>query len=165
MEEISKLLRKALELEVNGYEFYNKCSELTNSKDAKEMFSFLAKEEQKHYEKIEEIYMENFKDDYFAYERNLLSETKREVNFEKIFSLENLKEKADVIDALNLGINAERQSIDLYENLSENFKDDKLKEFFEKIADEERKHLMILENEREVITDTGAFKDFRVVTM
>ncbi|MEM2918978.1 MAG: ferritin family protein [Candidatus Altiarchaeota archaeon] len=164
MEEISKILKKALELEVNGYEFYNKCSELTDSKEAKKMFSFLAKEEQRHYEKIEEIYMENFKGDYFTYERNLLSET-RNANFEKIFSLENLKEKADVIDALNLGIKAEKDSIELYNNLSESFEDKNLKELFEKLAGEEKKHLIILEDEKEFITDTGAFKDFRVVTM
>ncbi|MEM4347941.1 MAG: ferritin family protein [Candidatus Altiarchaeota archaeon] len=164
MEEISKILKKALELEVNGYEFYNKCSELTDSKEAKEMFSFLAKEEQRHYEKIEEIYMENFKGDYFTYERNLLSET-RNANFEKIFSLGNLKEKADIIDALNLGIKAEKDSIELYNNLSESFEDKNLKELFEKLAGEEKKHLIILEEEKEFITDTGAFKDFRVVTM
>ncbi len=163
MEEISKSLRKALDLELDGYEFYTKCAKLTDSREAKEMFNFLAREEQTHYERIEDMYQENFREEYFAYERCIRVEEPNK-GFSKIFDLEKLHEKADVLDALNLGIKTEKESIGLYGNLAKTEKKE-TKELFEKLVEEEKKHLLILEGERETVTDTGAFKDFKIVTM
>jgi len=164
MEKISLSLRKALNLELDGYEFYTKCAQLTDSKEAKEMFNFLAREEQTHYERIEDLYQENFREEYFAYERCIRTEEPNK-SVSKIFDLEKLHEKADVLDALNLGIKAENESISLYGNLAQSSENKEMKEIFEKLVEEEKKHLLILEGERETVTDTGAFKDFKIVTM
>ena len=55
-DEAAKSLEEALKLEVEGYTFYIGCSEKSKSKEAKDMFVFLANEEKKHYDDLAKIY-------------------------------------------------------------------------------------------------------------
>lgn len=76
----------------------------------------------------------------------------------------NLDAKSDALDALNIAIKAEDNSVLLYQRLAGGSKNEKLKKVFMQLAAEEKKHFYILENEVESVTKTGAYSDFKIVT-
>ncbi|OGL38944.1 MAG: hypothetical protein A2149_07075 [Candidatus Schekmanbacteria bacterium RBG_16_38_11] len=56
---VQDALKIALEKEKASYKFYKKAAETVNDPGAKKMFSFLAKEEEKHINMLEEEYDKN----------------------------------------------------------------------------------------------------------
>jgi len=155
-------LSRALDLEVEGREFYIACAQRTKNGDGKAMFNFLSKEEKKHYENVSKLFEAREYDGYCEYVE--AKGLKTGVFKSKVLG-GNLDGKADALDALNISLAAEDQSIELYETLAGASGDAKMRRFFEKLVGEERKHRNILENEVEFVTGTGQFKDFRTVTM
>ncbi len=156
-------LEKALRLEEEGMNFYTKCGETTNDKNGREMFQYLAKEEVKHYNKVAQIfktYLQKGYCDYIAGKKD----AKKSGVFEKNFPGGSLNEKSDVLDALNIGLKAEENSIRLYKKLATGAESDDVRLAFQKMMDEEQRHKSILENEVEYVTGTGEFNDFRQVT-
>lgn len=162
--ELCEALCKALDLEVDGYEFYSACAEHTSSEKGKEMFNYLADEERVHYDRVEEIYKSKFGGRCIEYTSRSDRETSKSSVFEEKVPGGNLDEKSDALDALNIGIKVEDNSIELYRQLAEESKDPEINSFFAKLVKEEEKHRQILENEVELVTETGNFTDFKVVT-
>ena len=164
--DICDALSKALYLEAEGHEFYIKCSQSTKNNDAQGMFKYLAREEEIHFKKVEEIFEREFKKEYEAHMKTCKppGSIKPSGVFEKNIPGGRIDEKSDALDALNIGIRAEDNSIRLYERLAkESFQPDTIK-LFEHLAEEERKHHAILEAEVEFVTQTGEFHDFKTVT-
>ncbi len=153
---------KALDLEIEGYWFYIGCSQHTDNEAGQKLFKHLADEEKVHYDKVAEIYGENFETEFCEYEKK-----KKEPSgiFEEKVPGGSINEKSDALDALNIAVRAEENSIDLYKKMSGMADDHGVKVFFEKLVKEEEKHRSILEAEQEFITETGEFRDFRTVTM
>jgi len=166
--EVCDALTRALDLEVEGMEFYAKCAEHTSSRDGKDMFKHLAGEEKVHYEKVTDIFKRLYNDEYCSY-----AEAHRRVGmrvsgggvFEKKVPGGNLDDESDALDALNIALKAEENSIRLYEKLAAGTSDRDARVLFTRLVDEERTHRSILEAEAEFITETGEFHDFKTVTM
>lgn len=159
--DICDSFNKALDLELEGYEFYTECAKHTENEEGKQMFRHLAQEEEDHMERVAEIYHKKFEDAYCDYQER--DRTITNVFQEKVKG-GNLDEKSNAIDALNIGIKAEENSIQLYKKMQKKAEDEEVEKFFRKLVDEEKKHRMILEEEIEYLTETGSFHDFKVVT-
>ena len=165
--EICDALNRALYLEAEGHEFYIKCSQNTKSKEAQQMFNYLAKEEETHFKKVEDIFEREYKREYDEHMKTCKPPGKIPPSgvFEKNIPGGRVDDKSDSLDALNIGIKAENNSIKLYEKLAkEAFQPDTIK-LFKQLAEEERRHRSILEAEVEFVTQTGEFHDFKTVTM
>ncbi len=68
------------------------------------------------------------------------------------------------LDALNIALKVEDKSIKLYSRLARESENPELRSFFKELVREEENHRSLLETEIEFVTETGSFKDFRVVT-
>jgi rubrerythrin len=155
-------LSRALDLEVEGRRFYLLCAGLTRSEEGKDMFNYLAHEEKVHYDKIAQFFEVKDFQGYCDYvEAKGLSSGVFDGRMKGV----KLDDKADSLDALNVAIKAEENSIDLYSKLANEAGGEEMRLFFERLVGEERKHRNILETEVEYVTGTGDFKDFRAVTM
>lgn len=161
---LTEALNRALDLEVEGRRFYLECADKTKSRAGKDMFKYLAEEEAVHYDKLERMYRREFNKEFEAYREKHRYPDKESSVFEEKVPGGSIDEKADALDALNIGLKAEQNSIMLYKRLYEMAHSEKLKKFFANLMEEERKHHKILENEVESVTGTGAYTDFRVVT-
>lgn len=160
---IKEALIKAMNLEKEGFAFYKNAAEKTQDSEGKEMFLFLAEEETKHSKKILEILNEgNFegKPEVWVPET---SDIDTNIFKEKVSGGET-NSKADSLSALNIGIAAEKNSIELYTKIAEQIDNQEYARFFNTLIGEEQKHLTILEKEVEFVTETGNFYDFKTVT-
>lgn len=162
--EFCDALNDALDLEIKGHEFYAQCAGHTSNNEGQEFFKYLAGEELVHYNRVSEIYRNNFNRDYCEYRERTLKRGEESTIFEKHVPGGNLDKKSDALDALNIATRAEEKSIMLYEDLAGRSSEPEMREFFEILVGEEKNHLSLLENEVEFVTETGAFKDFRAVT-
>jgi len=161
---ICEAFSKALDLELEGISFYEGCAKHTDNEDGKKMFLHLAGEEKTHYKNVAEIFSNLYHDRFCKYEQ-LHQDNEDSGVFEEKVPGGNLNEASDALDALNIAVNAEDNSIKLYETLAENVADQDSKVFFTKMVDEEKNHKSILESEAQFVTETGEFKDFTQVTM
>ncbi len=160
---ICELVGKALELEEEGRDFYMECSKRTADENAKEMFKQLAEDEIKHYNKVVEIFNDYLKkgrcEDVIPKEERTPSQV-----FEDNIPGGRLNDKTDTLDALNIGIRAEENSIILYKKLEKETDRMSLKPVFIRFIEEETRHKYILEKEVEYVTETGEFHDFKTIT-
>jgi rubrerythrin len=153
-------LESARKLEKEGFEFYTKAAGKTGNVDGVEMFKFLAGEEVKHYRIVDAIIKKAGGTsvpmaDEKPYKSNVFEET----------AGGKVGGKADQLDALNIGIQAEDRSIKAYSDIYDKTSDNNMKIVMKKLVEEEKKHRSILEKEIEFVTDTGEFHDFRTITM
>jgi rubrerythrin len=156
-------LKKAVKLEEDGCAFYKQCAEKTENKEGKSMFEFLAGEEMRHITWIREALKDAGMNKSI---RVLIPDIKdiKSMIFKRKVQGGKADERADALEALNIGINAEKSSIELYRNLGKQCDDDECISFFRKLENEEEKHLSILKAEVEFVTETGEFHDFKTIT-
>lgn len=141
----SEIVQIGVQIEKNGKDFYVAITESSQRDKVKEVFRFLAKEEEKHIKIFSDILsgFENYEpsevytDEYFAYLK-ALSDT-------YLFTKENKgKEIArkinDDIQAIDLGIGFEKESILLYLEMK-NLVWEEGKAIIDRLIEEERGHL------------------------
>ncbi len=162
--EISEVLNKALAIELEGRKFYLECMAKTKHAGGREMFRYLSEEEWVHYEKVETIYHREFEKEYKEFKKTQSEKENPSGIFPKKVPGGDIDNKSDALDALNIALKAEDNSILLYQRLAGGSKNEKLKKVFLQLAGEEKKHYLILEKEIESVTGTGTYTDFKVVT-
>jgi len=159
--EVIDALNKALDLETAGRAFYLECADKTKDANGKRMFEYLAGEEEAHFERVEKIYREEFNKEFIESREN----PKKPLS---IFELKvpggSLDEKSGALDALNIALRAEENSIMLYTKLLNAAHSDRMKKIFNKLLGEENKHYTLIKQEIETMTKTGGYYDFKVVT-
>jgi rubrerythrin len=118
----SEVIELGIQIEKNGRDFYNTLLKQSDSPKAKEVFSFLAAEEERHIKVFEAILSKVSKyepagldsDDYYAYMNSLASEhifTQKDKGAEVAKSIKTDKE------AIDKGIRFEEDSIIFYEGM------------------------------------------------
>ncbi len=97
----------ALDLEIEGHEFYMRCAGHTRNREGQEFFRYLAGEELIHHDKIAGIYRNEFKREYHVYRSRIRRTKKVSGVFEEKVPGGNLDEKSGALDALNIALKVE----------------------------------------------------------
>lgn len=136
--------KKAIEMEKEGKNFYLKAADQAQNELVKKVFSQLAKEEELHIKKIEEIYNQIQKTGCInCWVTNITPKH----TFKEIFRTSLLSEASgskQEIEALEFAAKREEESINYYENLASQTEDSKEKRFFMALSYEERGHFLTI---------------------
>jgi len=147
--DISEILQVAIKIEENGQRFYAAMEDKLPEEKARDIFDFLAREEEKHKETFQSLlnHVEKYElfgsypDEYFLYLRSYANSL--------IFSEEELQEGIErvntALDAVEFGMAREVESI-LYYMEMKSFVPERQHNILEKIINEERKHYIQLYN-------------------
>jgi len=152
---IKAILREAIQMEVDGEEFYRQASRRSSNKLAREIFQNLADEEDEHRRKFEEIY-EALKrgQDWPDVE---LSASKGE-RLKSIFAQateergSKIRVASSELEAIKTAIDMEVKSYDFYRSRSEKSAFLLEKRFYHALAGEERAHHLALLDSYEYLT-------------
>ena len=137
---LDELLLNAIKSEIESYKLYRKIAKKTKNGLLQDKLEFLAKEEEKHQEFIEDIYKNHYPDEKIR----LPIET--QVPLPKI----NLNEDMPISKLLKNAMDAEKHAHDFYESLAERFESgSKIHNTLLYFADMETGHYKILEIEME----------------
>lgn len=149
-----ELLKLAVYIEQQGYNFYQSLLTKTNNLKTIELLNFLADQEKEHKENFIKI-LETHSN--IAQEKQLFFTDDDTVKYlssftdEKIFSnlLDLQKTKKDSLsfnECITIAKTAEKSSYDFYKKLEDSFYDTETKQTIAQMAEEEEKHFILLEN-------------------
>ena len=156
-----KALQIAIQMEIDGKEYYHKVSQGSSNQLGRELFRSLAAEEDIHRQKFEQIYdairnREAWPETDFQPERGkrlmtIFAKAVGEMGA-------NVKAPATELDGIETAMDMENKTYDFYKSQGKNATHDAERDFYETVAAEERGHYLVLRDYREYLIDpTGWF--------
>jgi hypothetical protein len=133
------VFEQALKLEVEGWDFYMGCARNARTKEEKDMFRGLAEDEKEHYERIEGMYASCALDAYQSFQARYNGDYWGSGVFENIQA-----EGLSPGEILEVGVEAEKKSMQLYSSLRDNAFGQDVKDALTLLIKEEEEHLRIL---------------------
>jgi len=155
-----KALKIAIQMEVDGKEYYLKASQKSSNELGKRLLASLAAEEDTHRQKFKEIYdairntktwpETNFQPDGGKSLRTIFARATAEMG-------SNIKTLATELDAIQTAMDMENRSYDFYRSQGENATHAAERDFYETLATEEREHHLILLDYYEYLKDPAGW--------
>lgn len=131
----------ALKLEKDGEAYYTKQAQCSEDIQLKKLFEMLANDEQRHYEIIS-----GFKDKNYNYKGTYTFKTTRNMFSEMLIDKKCFEIDATNLEAYEHAVEMEKESVKLYLDQAKQTSEPSEKEILLKLAAEENKHQIILEN-------------------
>jgi len=152
------LLGVAIEREKGAYDFYSRATEMTHDTRGKGIFIWLAQQELGHYGSLRRL-------------KEALPETSNETEFGRLSDadskiIENLSKSeasgevtatTTALEALQIAMQAERDSIEIYRRAERSATDPGAKVTFDGLVAEEQAHLLLLEAQYMAFEKSQAF--------
>ena len=153
--EILEGLKKAMEAELTGYEFYKNAAKSTNDPMGRETFSRMAEEEMGHFKYLQHQYGAVLKKGGYDFSKKRAK--KRHNHAESpIFSQEireGIKDAHFEMSALAIGMKLELDAMKFYRNCAKKASDREVKNFYEELAAWESDHYHAFENELHMLRE------------
>lgn len=147
----AEVLKIAINMEGEGLAFYSSLAKSVKDAKVKEIFSILADEEEDHLDDFKKAYNEltSSQDSSQGYDDYTVDEYIRHLVETGVFTQKDEVKRltAEIktdLDALRIGIQAEKDAILFYTEASKNTKNKEGQKTFEFLASEEKKHLKLL---------------------
>jgi rubrerythrin len=155
-----KGLESAVQMEIDGKEYYLKASQESSNELGKKLLATLAMEEDIHRQKFEEIYniirdkkawpTTDFKPDGGVRLRTIFTKL-------PVGTGSNTKANTTELEAVQTALNLENKTYDFYKNQSNIANYDAERDFYEAISAEEMEHRLILLDYYEYLMDPGGW--------
>ncbi len=155
-----KVLQTAIQMEINGKEYYLKAGQESSNELGKNLLQALAAEEDIHRQKFEQIYdairrkkdwpMTDFQPDGGKRLRTIFARATDEIG-------SNVMAPATELDAIQTGMDMENKTYDFYKNQSKVATYDAERDFYQALVAEERGHYLVLRDYREYLVDPAAW--------
>lgn len=151
MSDLNNLLIEAMKSELEAKNFYINASNKAQSQAGKNLFKELAEFEQNHYDKVKNIIesLENEIDINISAEEQNIKHIQSEVDGE--FE----PNKDEIVTVINLAIEAEKNAQMRYEKISSMFEKEESRKIFDNLAQDERNHQKILEDQFYQLSNKG----------
>jgi rubrerythrin len=153
-----KALQAAIQMEIEGKEYYLKASQESSNQAGKKLLQSLAGEEDIHRQKFEQIYqaiqaqkawpVTDFQPDGGKRLRTILANAAGEMG---------VKAAATELDAVQTAMSMENKTYDYYTKQGENAIYDAERDFYLTVASEEREHYLILLDYYEYLKDPAGW--------
>ena len=160
IENIKDAIKTAIQMEQEGYDFYQKAAAQTSSEMGRTVFKSLAADELLHLEVFQKMFDEKVgKDEWNNLVNSGLKYSDIQVFPKDLKRIEGANPETNEIDALRIAMDSEKRAIDYYSQIKENSKDSELNEIIDEIINQEKNHYQILEGEFHHINSTGYWFD------
>ena len=151
MSDLDNLLIEAMNKELEAKKFYNNAASKAQSKAGKKLFNELANFEQNHYDKVKEIIESRNKD----IDITVNSEAQDILSIKSEIEGEFEPNKDEIATVINLAIDAEIKAQERYNKIAQLMSDSESKKIFQNLAQDERNHQRILEDEFYHLSNKG----------
>jgi len=155
-----KALQIAIQMEIDGKEYYLKASQESSNELGKKLLQSLAAEEDVHRQKFEEIYnaisrkkawpRTDFQPDGGKRLRTLFAQAIKEIG-------SNVKAPTTELDAVQTAMGMENKTYDFYKNQGKRATSDAERDFYQALAAEEREHHSVLLDYYEYLKDPAGW--------
>lgn len=157
------VLRHAIEMEVQGKDFYERAAKRMKNKRGRDMFESLVVQERLHIDILEDQLTRYLHDKKWISLEELRLEVEEHPE-KSVFEdphIKNIKldPEAGELDVIRLGMEVEKRSIDYYREAGSEVKDANAKGMFNWLVAQETGHLQILQAEYDYRTKSGFYYD------
>ena len=153
-------LQIAVQMEIDGREYYQKASQNSDNRLGRELFQSLAAEEDVHRQKFEEIY-NAIRNKKAWPETDFQPDGGKRLRTIFIRVVEGMgssvKAPSTELDAIQTAMDMENKTYDFYKSQGENVTYDAERDFYETLAAEEREHHLILLDYYEYLKDPAGW--------
>lgn len=157
------ILRGAIQMEMEGKDFFERAAGTVKHQRSKDMFISLVKQEQRHVDILGEELGRLEHGENWASLQDMKTGAPRYARIsvfkDKAFRHLDLSPDAGELDVLKVGIQVEQKSIEYYRRAGSRTDDPKAREIFNWLVGEEAGHLTILNAEYENRTRSGFYYD------
>ena len=153
-------LRIAIQMEIDGKEYYLKASQESSNELGKKLLQSLAAEEDVHRQKFEQIYnairnkkawpVTDFQPDGGKRLRTIFAQASEEIG-------SNIKAPATELDAIRIAMDMENKTYDFYKSQGKIATYEAERDFYHTLAAEEREHHLILLDYYEYLKDPAGW--------
>jgi rubrerythrin len=165
-DEIREILRKAYQIEVDGYTFYSMAAERASKPAVQELFDKLARDEVQHKAYLQSV-IGNFEEKGLAAFHMPRRDPDLKAFTDTIFT-DKFKKQAHGADfelgVLSIGMTLENNAITYFSGAAENTSETEVREFYQFLADWEKEHLealqMLYNGVRQDFWSDGGFSPF-----
>ena len=157
----------AIQMERSGHKFYTEVTALTEDENGKQMFTRLANDELAHIYWLFTVRQSLIKTgqfgdvDQLVGHRVLMEEVDPDLEDQVVFPLRTrgleITSETRELDALEMGIQAEKDAIAFYEDAAERALDPAGRSLFKRLAVWEDEHLRLLEAEHDYLESNGFY--------
>lgn len=153
-------LQFAIQMEIDGKEFYTRAGAESKSKVGKDLFEWLAGEEDKHRQRFEQIYDEIKASKAWPEAQIKQAEDK---NTKTIFSDalqragRTIQAEPSEVELIDKAIEMEDKTRNFYKTTGDSARYEAEKNFYEALAAEERGHFLLLTDYKEYIIDPAGW--------
>jgi len=154
-EYLLQALKEAVQMEVEGRQFYLEAAKKVKSEGVREIMVYLAESEMYHIQKFNEIYQSLQKDPSWTESMAAFTPPKHDA-YVCVMAMTKEKDNTggkDDLQALRTGIKMEECSIDHYTKLAKEATNPLARRFFMSVAHEERGHLLALQDMHNYLSD------------
>jgi len=153
---VREAIETAIQMEKDGYAFYNKAAAQTSSDMGRSVFESLANDELVHLDVFQKLFDDKFGESEWDDLVNSNKKYREMPIFPKdLKTIEGINLDTDELDALRIAIDSEKEAIDYYMEIRANSDDDNVKKIIDMIIEQEKKHYFLLEQEFHHINSTG----------
>lgn len=159
-DESKKILQKAIDIEIFGYNYYNKLKNLVENKQGQSLLGFLANAEEEHETYLRKTCKHLGHEPVITELGNLVADILMDEGLQKIFNGLMEKEKlenVDAIEAIKLGMEVEAKSIKFYKNNADKSPESDIVKLFTELSSWETEHLELLKENLRMLKDEGTW--------
>ena len=159
-DESKKILQKAIDIEIFGYNYYSKLKNLVENNEGRGLLGFLANAEEEHQHYLKKTCKNLGHEPEETELGNLIADVLMDEGLQKIFNGLMEKEKlenVDAIEAIKLGMEVEAKSIKFYKNNAEKSPDPDIVKLFTELSSWEIVHLELLKENLRMLKDEGTW--------
>jgi len=138
---VLEALSLAIYNEQSAFDFYTDLSLVIKNESGKEKFKFLASDEKRHRRLLEDYYKKTTHK-AFPFDPNQVKKIQVEV-----------RDNTSASEALDIGIKAEKEAYEFYNNSAKTTSDSDAKKMFLMLAEQEDRHFNILMAEKQALID------------
>jgi rubrerythrin len=153
---VKDAIKTAIQMEKDGYSFYQKAAAQTSSEMGQTVFKSLAADELIHLEVFQKLFDEKVgKDEWYNLVNTSSKYTETPIFPKDLQKIEGANPDTNEIDALRIAMDSEQKAIDYYSKIKENSSDEEVNKIIDEIISQEKNHYNILEGEFHHINSTG----------
>jgi rubrerythrin len=156
-ERLFQIVKDAIRVENDGYQFYRMAEDKTTDPKGKEVFASLARDESNHMQILKSLYQKVKEDKQFKFDeikdmKHILETTSESPIFSEAFK-GRLDQSHFEMSALSIGILLEKNSIDFYKRSAQEAEESDIKQLFAYLADWEGEHLRALVKQQKLLQE------------
>ncbi len=156
----AQILRNAIEMEVQGKDFYERAARKMQNQRGRDMFVSLSKQERVHIDILEDQLSKYVHDRVWLNLKQLREEaatTKISVFDDKTIKQISIGPNMNELDVIKVGMEVEQKSVDYYQKARSDIPEKNAKEIFNWLVAQETGHLQILQAEFDNRSKSGFY--------